>query len=161
MKNIIKGSLIVLVIANILGSVLLTIISICSNRYFSEYENLKSLEHKELYMSTDFLLIEDIYEDRGESINFFVVKGKLLSDNSKIKLISNRLEYLQPGFSKQPIYRSKLTGDFFLKDAPQKYYSAKIWNFYAMIYLKVSFYIIIGIAIYLTIRYFINRRYRL
>lgn len=161
MKTIIKGSLIVLVMANILGSVLMTIISICTNRYFSEYENLKSLEHKELYMSNDFLLIEDIYEDKGESINFFVVKGKLLSNNSKIKLISNRLEYLQSGFSKQPIYRSKLTGDFFLKDAPQEYYSGKIRNFYAMIYLKVSFYIIIAIAIYLTIRYFINRRYQL
>jgi hypothetical protein len=153
MKNIIRTFLVLLVIANILGSILVTITSICSNSYCSEFENLKSLENKKLYMSDDFLLIDHIYEDKGESINFFVVEGKLLSDNSKLKLISNELKYLDPGLSKQPIYQSKLTRDFFLKNAPKEYYISKIRDFYLTIYLKVSFYIIIAIALYLTIRH--------
>lgn len=164
MKNAVKLILIFLVIANILASILITVFSICTNRYFSEYENLKSLKNIELYMSDDFLFIDSVDKDTGTGEGtsmYFDVYGRLLSDNSKVKLKIGEQEFLGTDKERQPLYKSKITGDIFLKDAPQEYYNDQLKSLYAAIYLKFSFYIILGIIIYYTIRYIKNRRYRL
>lgn len=164
MKNIIRIFLVFAIICNIIISITITIGSIYSSSYFNEYENLKSFRNKKLYMVDDFLLIKRVSQDTGTGEGMrlsFIVEGTVLSDNSKIELRATKLQYLKSSLSKQPIYKSKLTGDFFLKDAPKEYYNFQIYSFYLNIYFKVSFYIIIILIIFLTIRYIKNQKYRI
>lgn len=164
MKSMTRGFLILAIICNIIVSITITIGSIYSSSYFNEYENLKSLRNKKLYMIDDFLLIKRVFQDTGTGEGMrlsFIVEGTILSDNTKISLRATKLEYLKSNLSKQPIYKSKLTGDFFLKDAPKEYYNSQINSFYINIYFKISFYILMGILIYLTIRFIKNRKYRI
>lgn len=164
MKSIIRIFLVFALICNIIISITITIGSVYTSSYFNEYENLKSFRNKKLYMIDDFLLIKRVSQDTGTGEGMrlsFIVEGKVLSDNSKIKLRVTKLEYLKSDLSKQPIYKSKLTGDFFLKDAPEQYYNSQINSFYLNIYFKISFYIIIGLIIYLIIRYIKNLKYRI
>ena len=153
--------LIFVVIGNVLFSIILTISAIYNDTYFNEFKNIKSFENKELYMTNDFLLINSVYEDTGidNKMSRFIVKGKLLSNYSPFKMIVNRREYLVSNLSKQPIYKSKLTTDYFLKDASEKYYNSEIRNFYFKIYLKFSFFIIVGFVIFLIVKHLRNRRY--
>ncbi|MDR7212237.1 hypothetical protein [Flavobacterium piscis] len=164
MKSIIRIFLVCAIICNIIISITITIGSIFSSSYFNEYENLKSFKNKKLYMIDDFLLIKRVSQDTGTGEGMrlsFIVEGTVLSDNSKIKLRATKLEYLKSNLNKQPIYKSKLTGDFFFKDAPEEYYNSQINSFYLNLYFKISFYIIIGLIIYLTINYLKNRKYRI
>lgn len=84
-----------------------------------------------------------------------------MSNNSKLELRVTKLTYLEPNFNKQPLYKSKLTGDFFLKNAPEEYYNSEINSFYVNIYFKVSFYLIFGLIVFLVIQYVKKRRYRI
>ena len=164
MKNGMRIFLVFAIICNITISIIITIGSIYSNSYFSEYENLKSFKNKKLYMVDDFLLIERVSQDTGTAEGMrlsFVVEGKVMSDKSKIKLRTTKLEYLKSDLNKQPLYKSKLTGDFFLKDAPKEYYNSEINCFYLNIYFIVFFYIIIGIIIFITIQYIKKQKYRI
>lgn len=164
MKSIIRIFLVFALICNIIISITITIGSVYSSSYFNEYENLKSFRNKKLYMTDDFLIIKRVSQDTGTGEGMrlsFIIEGKVLSDNSKIKLRATKLEYLKSDLSKQPIYKSKLTGDFFLKDAPEQYYKSLINSFYLNIYFKISFYLIIGLMTYLIIRYIKNLKYRI
>ncbi|SEQ84672.1 hypothetical protein [Flavobacterium frigoris] len=163
MKNTFKLFLVLFLIFNIMGSIVVTIVDLYKNRYFQEYENLKSLKNGKLYMTVDFLFIKSGTQDRGSDngIGSYVIQGTLLSNNSEIELAIGKQEFLGTDLRRQPLYRSKLTGDFFLKNAPEEYYNYKFISFYIGIYLKFSFYIIIGIVIYLTIKHIKNRKYRI
>ena len=164
MKNAIRILCVFFVFFNVLGSVFLTIKDLYSKKYFNEFENLKNFKDKKLFMTDDFLLINKVYQDTGtgEGMSlYFNVEGTVLSNNSKINLTITKLEYLESSLSKQPLYRSKLTGMYFLKDAPEQYYNSEIRTFYLNIYFKISFYIIIGIAIFLIIQYIKNLKYKI
>jgi hypothetical protein len=161
-KKILLTVLVFAIVCNVIISMTITVGSICSHSYLSEYENLKSLRNKKLYMTNDFLLIKRISQDTGTGEGMrlsYLVQGVVLSTNSKIELRVTKLEYLKPSFTKQPIYKSKLTGDFFLKDAPKEYYDAEARSFYVNIYFKISFYVIFGIIIYLVIQYIKKQKY--
>ncbi|MCR4031516.1 MULTISPECIES: hypothetical protein [Flavobacterium] len=164
MRKIIQTVLIFTVICNAIIATLLTIIGINSNTYFREYDNLRSLKNKESYMIDDFLVIKRIYKDtgtgEGESLSY-TVEGTTTNNNSFVRLEVSKLEYLSNNHEKQPLYKSKLTGDYFLKNAPQGYYNAEMRSFYVNIYFKISFYIIIAIMGYLLIVYLKNRKYRI
>ncbi|MEN2489459.1 hypothetical protein AAYQ05_16780 [Flavobacterium sp. B11] len=164
MKKILISFLIFAFVCNVIISLTITIGSICSHSYLSEYENLKSFRNKKLYMSDDFLLIKKISEDTGTGEGTrlsYLVKGIVLSNNSKLELRVTKLDYLQSSFNKQPLYKSKLTGDFFLKNAPEEYYNSEINSFYVNIYFKISFYLIVGLIVFLVIQYVKKRRYRI
>jgi len=164
LKKILISFLIFAFVCNVIISLTITIGSICSHSYFSEYENLKSFRNKKLYMSDDFLLIKKISEDTGTGEGTrlsYLVKGIVLSNNSKLELRVTKLDYLQSSFNKQPLYKSKLTGDFFLKNAPEEYYNSEINSFYVNIYFKISFYLIVGLIVFLVIQYVKKRRYRI
>lgn len=164
MKNKLNKLFVFVIICNIIISIVITIGSLCSGSYLSEYENLKSFRNKKLYMIDDFLLIKSVTQDTGTGEGMrmsFLVEGRLLSNNSIIKLRVTKLEFLKPNLSKQPIYKSKLTGNYFLKDAPKEYYNSEINSFCLNIYFKISFYIIVGIMVYIAIQYIKNRRYRI
>lgn len=163
MKNIIRLFLVICIIFNIMASVVITFVDVYYNRYFQEYQNLKSFRNEKLYMTDDFLFIERGTQDTGadNGVGTFVVEGILLSNNSKIRLAVGKKEFLGTNLNRQPLYRSKLTGKYFLKNAPKQYYNYEFFSFYTGIYLKFSFYIIIGILIYLTMRYIKKRKYRI
>jgi hypothetical protein len=144
-------------------SLIVTVVDIYCGRYFAEYENIKSFKNKKLYMTDDFLFIESGTQDTGpdNGIGLFVVEGRLLSNNSKIRLTVGKEEYLDLNLNKQPLYKSSLTNDFFLRNAPAEYYRDKFISFYSGIYFKASFYLIISFIIYFISRYIKTRRYRL
>ncbi|MFC0777137.1 hypothetical protein [Flavobacterium sp. HJSW_4] len=139
-----------------IASSVLTFGSLYTQSYFSEYENLKSFRDKNKYMINHLLLIKRISEDTGTGEGTrlsYLVKGIILGDHSEIELRVTKLEYLKSKLDKQPLYKSKLTGDIFLRDAPLEYYNAQIRSFYFNIYLKISFYIILGLILYKGIGY--------
>ncbi|MEN2487602.1 hypothetical protein AAYQ05_07355 [Flavobacterium sp. B11] len=163
MKSILQMIIVIAVIFNVMASLILTALDIYSDRYFAEYENIKSFKNKKLYMTDNFLFIESGTQDTGadNGIGHFVVEGRLLSNNSKIRLIAGKEEYLDLNLNKQPLYKSSLTNDFFLRDAPAEYYRDKFISFYLGIYFKASFYLIISFIFYFILRYIKIRRYRL
>ncbi|NWL02946.1 hypothetical protein DM790_19160 [Flavobacterium collinsii] len=108
--------LVFLALSNIIISIIITVRSIYTNSYFSEYYNLKSLKNKELYVNNDFLVIKRVFQDTGtgEGTSLaYTVERKILSTNLPINLRVNKLEYLKSDLVKQSIYKSKLTGDYF------------------------------------------------
>jgi hypothetical protein len=164
MKNNIILLLYFLIFCNAIGSFSITIIDLYYDNYFADYQNLKSFKNKKSYMTDDFMHINRVYWDTGSGkgdSHSYDVDGVLLSNNSEIKFTILDEEYLNLNLDKQPLYRSKLTGMYFLKDAPERYYNGQIRGFYLNIYFKISFYIIIGIVIYLIIQHIKNRKYRL
>ncbi|KFF06115.1 hypothetical protein [Flavobacterium reichenbachii] len=163
MKNILQIIGVICLIGNIMISVLVTSLDVYSNRYFREYENIKSFKNTKSNMTTDFLVIERAYQDTGpeNGIGTFVIEGELSSNHSKIRLSVGKQEYLGSNLNEHALYKSKLTNDYFLKDAPQEYYNYELCSFYMGIYFKVSFYIIIAILLYFLINYIKARRYRL
>lgn len=163
MKNVLVIFAVIFVIGNIMISTTATILDVYANRYFKEYDNIKSFKNKKLYMANDAMLIERAYEDTGidNGMPVFVIEGRLLSDNSKVRLAVGEQEYLRSNLDQQPLYRSKLTNTLFLRNAPKEYYKHEFISFYLGIYFKIAFYVIIGILIYIFIRYIKARRYRL
>ena len=163
MFNEIKGILFFIFIFLCIGSIGLTILDLVNNRYFKEFENIKSLNNKEKYMDIDYLLIKETWdrnENTSEGIRFDI-EGTLLSDGSNLKLSVGFKEYIDFNLKYQPLYKSKLTGYYFLKDAPKEYYNGKYRGMYALIVLKFAFYFIITFLIYSLIKYIKNRKYRL
>lgn len=154
---------IIFIVFNMIASIVITIVDIYSNRYFKEYENLKSFKNKKLYMVDDFLFVERGTQDTGadNGVGIFVVEGILLSDNSRIRLVVGKEDFLGTNLDRQPLYKSKFTGDIFLKNAPKEYYNYELFSFYIGIYVKLTFYIVIGIMTYFIIRYIKKQKYRI
>ncbi|WP_298782756.1 hypothetical protein [uncultured Polaribacter sp.] len=146
------------------SSIFITVLDIASNRYLREIKNIKSFNNPEKYMIVDSLLIKQTY-DRNEGtgdVFRFDLEGVLLSDNSNLNLAVSFSEYVNFNLKRQPLYKSKLTGDYFLKDAPKQYYEGKNRGFYVGIILKIAFYFIIPFLLYHLIKYINTRKkYRL
>ena len=163
MRNIIKFFLFIILSILVIGSISITILDLVNNRYFKELDNLKSLNNKEEYMTVDSLLIEETWdrnEGTGDSIRFDI-EGSLLSDGSNLKLAVGYSKYIDFNLEYQPLYKSKLTGNYFLKDAPKEYYEGKYRGFYFGIFLKIIFYFLVPLVIYKLIKYIKNRKYRI
>ncbi len=154
MKRIIQSFLFIFIFSNIIGAIGITAMDICLNRYFREIDNYKSLTNKKLYMADDFMDIIIVDDGRmalgseGSSSEYSIY-GRILSTNAEVWISVYDKEYVNWSLKYQPLYRSKLTGDVFLKDAPQDYYDKQFNSIYIGIYLKIFFYIFIGILIYL------------
>ncbi|WP_343587774.1 hypothetical protein [Flavobacterium sp.] len=145
-----------LIVCNVIISTVITIGSLITDSYLNEYENLKSFRNKNKYTVNDVLLIKQISEDTGTGEGTglsYLVKGITLGNQSEIQLRVTKLEYLKENFDKQPLYKSKLTGNFFLRDAPLEYYNFQTRSWYLAIYFKVSFYVIFGLVLYKGISY--------
>lgn len=159
MYNEIKAILFFILFFLCVGSITLTFLDLVNNRYFKEYENIKSLNDKERYMVVDSLLIKKTWnrnENSGDVIKFDI-EGPLSSDGSILRLPVGFKEYIDFNLKYQPLYKSKLTGYYFLKDAPKEYYDGKYRGLYALIILKFAFYFIVPIIIYLGVKYYKNR----
>jgi len=141
----------------------MTINDVINNRYLKEVKNIKSLNNKVKYMSEDLLLItRKRYrnENTSETIRFDI-EGILQSNDSIISLDIGFPEYLDFNLKHQPVYKSKLTGAYYLKDAPSKYYNGKLRKLYFFIFLKISFYpILITIIIFFS-KYYKQRTFRI
>ena len=146
-----------------IASIGITFIDIVSNSYYKEFDNIKSLKNKEEYMTIDYLLIQKTH-DRNEATADgirFDIEGVLISNGSHLRLSVGYKKYINFNLEHQPLYKSKLTGDYFLKNAPEKYYEGKYRGIYGSILLKIAFYFIMPFLIYQLIKYFKNRKYRL
>jgi len=163
MYNGIKAILFFILFFLCIGSIGLTILDLVNNRYFKEFENIKSLNNKEKYMIVDSLLIKETWdrnENTGDGIRFDI-EGTLSSDGSNLRLPVGFKEYIDFNLKYQPLYKSKLTGYYYLKDAPKEYYEGKYRGMYASIVFKIAFYFILPFLIYKLIRYIRNRKYRI
>jgi hypothetical protein len=146
-----------------LASIIITVKDVINNEYFKEIDNIKSLNNPEKYMIVDALIItktHDRDEANGDSIKFDI-EGTLVSNGSRLRLAIGYAKYIDFVLKQQPLYKSKLTGRFFLKDAPKKYYEGKYRGLYFFIFLKIAFYPIILFLIHLLIKYQKNKIYRL
>jgi hypothetical protein len=163
MKGIINLILIFILSVLVIGSISITILDLINKRYFKEFENLKSLNDKEKYMIIDSLLIKQTF-DRNENTDEgarFDIRGVLMSDKSILTLAVVYPEYIDFNLDYQPLYKSKLTGYYFLKDAPKKYYKQKYRAQYVGIFFKIAFYFAMPFLIYILIKHIRNRRYRI
>ena len=163
MKAILYLILLFLLSVLCIGSIAITVLDVLNDRYFKEFKNIKSLNNKEKYMVVDFLLIKETFdrnEATGDGIRFDI-EGVLVSDNSNLILPVGYSKYIDFNLEYQPLYKSKLTGYYFLKDAPVAYYEGKYRGMYGGIILKIAFYFIMPFLIYQLIKYIKNRKYRL
>lgn len=138
-----------------LASIGITIADIINNRYFKEIKNIKSLNNKDKYMSEDLLLItEEQYRNPNISEGIrFDIGGVLQSNDSIIYLRIGFPEYIDFSLKYQPLYKSNLTGNYYLKGAPSDYYRGKLRGAYFFILLKIIFYPIFISIIILLIKY--------
>lgn len=163
MKTILYLILLFLLSALCIGSIAITVLDLVNNRYFKEFNNIKSLNNKEEYMDVDYLLIKqtvDRNENTEEGVRFDI-RGALLSNNKSLTLKVGHSKFVNFNSELQPLYKSKLTGSYFLKDAPKKYYEIKYRDLYGAIFLKIAFYFILPLLIYRLIKYIKNRKYRI
>ena len=140
------------------ASVIITAVHLIAGQYFDEINNIKSLDDREKYMTVDYLLIQNT-RDYSEGIQFDI-EGKLMSDGSFLTMDVGRSDRIDFSLEYQPLYRSKLTGDYYLKGAPESYYNGKYRGLYFAIVLKIAAWFIIGWGIFKTIVYVRNRKYR-
>ena len=146
-----------------MGSITITILDLINDRYFKELNNIKSLNNKEEYMDVDYLLIKQTIDRDviSEGAAKFDISGVLISDKSTLKLSVIYSKYIDFNLEYQPLYKSKLTGCYFLKDAPKVYYEGKLRECYFGVILKIVFYPIIFFILYRCTKYIKNRKYRL
>ncbi len=146
-----------------LASIFMTINDVINNRYLKEIKNIKSLNNKDKYMSEDLLLIT---RKRHRDVNTsetmrFDIEGILQSNDSIISLDIGFPEYLDFTLKYQPVYKSKLTETYYLKNAPSSYYNGKLRGLYFAIFLKICFYPIFIFLMYLLNQYYLYRKYRI
>ena len=141
----------------------MTINDVINNRYLKEIKNIKSINNKDKYMSEDLLLItEKTYRDVNTSETIrFDIEGVLQSNDSIVSLKIGFPEYLDFSLKYQPVYKSRLTGTYYLKDAPSKYYKGKLRGLYFAILLKICFYPILITLIIFFIKYYKQRAFRI
>ncbi|CAA0207976.1 hypothetical protein [Tenacibaculum maritimum] len=146
-----------------LASIFMTINDVINNRYLKEIKNIKSLNNKGKYMTEDLLLItEETHRNPNASETIrFDIEGILQSNDSIISLKIGFPEYLNFDLKYQPVYKSKLTGTYYLKNAPSKYYNGKLRGLCFAILLKICFYPILIIIIIFFRKYYKQRTFRI
>lgn len=150
--NRIKHIIIFIVVVNFLLSLIISIQGLITNTYFNDYNNFKSLKFPEKYMVIDTLLFEGAYDysnTNDDTTITFIVNGVIQSTKNKINLVVGNEKYFNYNLDKYPVYKSKLTNDFFLKNAPKGYYWRQYKSFILTMYLKLSLFPLIGFIIYM------------
>lgn len=158
-----RGILIFLLLLLGLGSIFVTFISIVTNSYFSEIQNIISLNDKEKYMEEDLLKITETYGRNANTSDTirFDIEGMLQNEGVFIAISVGQSKYLDFKLNYQPVYKSKLSGDYFLKNAPEAYYNGKYRGLYAGIAFKIAFYFILAFFIIKYITYLKNRKFKI
>ncbi len=125
---------------------------------FYFYQNYKSLSNKEKYMDIDTLYIshfdDTVYKDSDSSnrISAYIEGETSTEKNIKIKLPS--LKLVQNNYNKQPVYRSKLSGTYFLKTSNKNYYKNKKETYILVFFYKLYFYVVIFVIFKKTIKFY-------
>lgn len=146
-----------------LASIIVTFISVITGSYLSEIHNIISFNDKEKYMENDFLMIEKTYTRTGGSsdVSRFDIKGTLKSNGTSIFLNASYSKYVNFELEYQPLYKSKLSGDYYLKGAPENYYKGIYRELYGLIVLKITFYFILAFLIVQYRKYLKNRKFKI
>ena len=155
-----KIGIIIIVFLGI-ASTLVTVISVVTGKYLSDIQNIKSLNNKSLYMDEDFMQIKRMHGRNAalEDQKKFTIEGYLKSNNNYIKLNASDPKFLDLTLELQPLYKSKLSGRYFVKTNNDEYYEKIYRGLYFFIFLKVLFIIMMGFIVYYLIKYFKNRKY--
>ena len=136
-------------------SIFMTLKDIVTNQYFIEFDNIKSLKYPNKYMETYKMKVERIFDSdpsSSDSMGKFI-EGNLLSDGSHVIIGFYSENTLNSSLDYQPVYKSKLTGKYYLKGAPKRYYSGIIRGQYFSIFLKIVSYFILIFLAYKLIKY--------
>lgn len=142
---------------------IITIIEVSNKTYFNNYKNYISLKRKDKYMIIDTLLIDEFYYHHTDNTGYNVVKGVLLSDDSRKKVTFGKEEYFTclAGYKdkKVSVYKSKLTNDIYLKDSKKGYYREEYFNVIGVMTFKVLFFLIpiVYILIFIKKRVYENK----
>ncbi|MCV6629970.1 MAG: hypothetical protein OIF50_08940 [Flavobacteriaceae bacterium] len=152
--NVIKKKLLVffifLMIINFLFSVFITAFGLLNGNYLDDFQEIDNLVGRKEKMEVLLLDITkgDEYRAGGDSPPVYMIEGFLVNDNSRIEVMARREEFVNWELQFQPLYRSKLTNKYYLKDAPDAYYDLELASLYIMVYFKVSFYLLLLLFIY-------------
>ena len=148
--------LIFLLLANLMFSVALSVYGLATDSYLNDYYNYQSINNPQKYMIIDTLEYKDSKEYRSSSNNMgtFVVYGVLKSQNTDLRIVVGNQKHFDHSLYNYPIFKSKLTGDFFLKNAPDDYYNDEIVSFLMTMYFKISLFPLIIFIIFLYRKYY-------
>ncbi len=156
MKNIFIIVAFFLLFSNLISSVGITIWGIVLNNYCDDYLNYKSLKYPSRYMDVDTLVFKKLqnYTNLENSPpGKFILHGNLKNTSELVKIVIIREEYIDKTKDKYAVYKSKLTRDYFLKDAPSGYYTRQNRSFFLGMYLKLSLLPILILVGYLFMEY--------
>ena len=152
MKNKLKLIFLFLGITVFIFSFFVSVWSLLTGNYFNDYNNYKSLKRPLIYMETDTLLLEKIENYNNLNDNTpgkEIVYGILTSSKKYIKIVIGKQEYLNCISFKCPIYKSKLTKDYFLKDASTNYYQYQYRSFFITMILKIILFPMLFMILYI------------
>lgn len=155
-----KIGIVIIIILGI-ASTIVTFISILTGRYFREIQNIKSLNNKSLYMDEDFMQIKRMHGRNAalEDQKLFNIQGYLKSNGNYIKIDARDPKFLDLDLESQPLLKSKLSGEYFIKTDNNQYYEEIYRGLYFFIFLKGFFIVMIGFIAFYLIKYFKNRKY--
>ena len=155
-----KIGIIIIIFLGIL-STLSTLISVFTGKYLREIQNIKSLNNKSLYMDEDFMDIKSTHGRNAalDDQKLFNIQGYLKSNGKYIKINARDSKFLDFTLELQPLLKSKLSGEYFIKTNNDQYYEEIYRGLYFFIFLKVFFIIMMGFVVYYLIKYFKNRKY--
>ena len=144
-----------------IASTIATIISVLTGRYLDDFNNIKSLNNKTLFMDGDFINIEKM-RGRNAALNEqkrFDIWGNLKSDSSYITINARDPKFLDLTLKYQPLLKSKLTGRYFVKTDNNEYYEGIYRALYFSVFLKGFFMVMMGFVVFYLVKYFKNRKY--
>ncbi|QLE01129.1 hypothetical protein HX109_05955 [Galbibacter sp. BG1] len=163
MNNNIKLLIICALVVNFMFSIVLTITGLVSGTYLNDYKNYLSLKNPEVYMEIDSLKFLDAYDNVSSRryLGNYEIDGVLVKKEQKMKIIIGKEKYFNFNIEKHAVYRSKLTKDYYLKDAPIAYYNSELRSFIMTMYFKISFFPLLGVAVYFAITLIKEYRFRI
>ncbi len=144
-----------------IASTFVTVIDVFSGKYLREFQNIRSFRNKSLYMIEDSMTIEKTHGRNaalGDQERFDII-GYLNSNGNYIKINASDPNFLDLSLKSQPLLKSKLSGDFFIKTNNQNYYKEIYRGLYFSLFLKCFFFIVISCLITSLTKYLRNRKY--
>lgn len=153
------GVIIILILG--IASTIVTLVDVASGRYLREIQNIRSLKYRSLYMIEDSMKIEKTHGRNAalEDQERFDIIGHLSSNGQYLKINASDPGFLDLSLTFQPLLKSKLSGDFFIKTDNQAYYKEIYRGLFFSLFLKCFFFVVIGLVIFLVIKYLKNRKY--
>lgn len=145
-----------LIVSNLFLSFGASVWGILTNSYFDDYNNYISLKKPQKYMEIDTFLFKKIehHTDLNDSPpGKYIFHGVKQGTDTEVEIVIWKKKYFDSTLDKYPVYKSKLTNDYFLKNAPKGYYRRQNRSFFLGIYLKFSLFPLLGLVIYLFREY--------